>query len=276
MKNTARARQRAAVYGVLAGLLVLIAVFAPLLTPCDPYLQDLSLAKAAPSAAHWLGTDRFGRDLLSRVIAGSRTSILSALAAVAVSAAVGTAAGVVGGWLGGVADAVLGTVSDIFLAFPGPVLALAVAGVLGGGVQNAVLALAAVSWPKYARLTRSRTVTIKATDWIRAVRMSGSGTGKIIIKHILPNLFGQLLVTAALDIGTTLTELAALSFLGLGAKSPIPEWGSMLSDARGMLADAPWLTAGPGAAVFVTVLVFNLLGDALRDCADTRRNGGEP
>ena len=263
-------RARLLIFGVLAATLILCSFFSEHLTPYDPYLQDLTIAKQAPSAEHLLGTDRYGRDMLSRVIAGSRASIFSTLLLVAVITAVGTAVGITCGWTGGWVDTVLMRISDVFLAFPGLVFALAVAGSLGGGLQNAIIALAAISWPKYARIARSQTLSQKETQWMKAVRLSGSGTGKIILKHILPNILGPILVTSVLDIGTMMMELAALSFLGLGAKPPIPEWGSMMSDTRSLMTTSPWITFSPGIAIFISVMIFNLLGDTIRDYADPK------
>lgn len=263
-------KTRLIIFGTLAVLLVVCSFFSECLTPYDPYLQDLTIAKQAPSAEHLLGTDRYGRDMLSRVIAGSRASIFSTLLLVAVITAVGTAVGITCGWTGGWVDTVLMRISDVFLAFPGLVFALAVAGSLGGGLQNAIIALAAISWPKYARIARSQTLSQKETQWMKAVRLSGSGTGKIILKHILPNILGPILVTSVLDIGTMMMELAALSFLGLGAKPPIPEWGSMMSDTRSLMTTSPWITFSPGIAIFISVMIFNLLGDTIRDFADPK------
>ena len=263
-------RARLLIFGVLAATLILCSFFSERLTPYDPYLQDLTIAKQAPSAEHLLGTDRYGRDMLSRVVAGSRASIFSTLLLVAVTAILGTAVGVLCGWVGGMTDTVLMRISDVFLAFPGLVFALAVAGTLGGGLQNAMIALAAISWPKYARIARSQTLSQKETQWMKAVRLSGSGTGKIILKHILPNILGPILVTAMLDIGTMMMELAALSFLGLGAKPPIPEWGSMMSDTRSLMTTSPWIPFSPGIAIFFSVMIFNLLGDTIRDYADPK------
>ena len=263
-------KMRLIIFGTLAVLLVVCSFFSAYLTPYDPYLQDLSIAKQAPSAQHLLGTDRYGRDMLSRVIAGSRASIFSTLLLVAIITALGTAVGVTCGWVGGWVDTVLMRISDVFLAFPGLVFALAVAGSLGGGLQNAIIALAAISWPKYARIARSQTLAQKETQWMKAVRLSGSGTGKIILKHILPNILGPILVTSMLDIGTMMMELAALSFLGLGAKPPIPEWGSMMSDTRSLMTTSPWITFSPGIAIFLSVMIFNLLGDTIRDYADPK------
>lgn len=160
--------------------------------------------------------------------------------------------------------------SDIFLAFPGLVFALAVAAVMGGGVQNAVIALGAISWPKYARIARSQTLAQKESLYMRAAILSGCSTGKLILKHILPNITGPILVTAMLDIGTMMMELAGLSFLGLGAKPPVAEWGSMMSDTRNLLTTHPWVTFAPGIAIFLSVMVFNLLGDTVRDLLDPR------
>ena len=267
-RNTVKARL--ILFSVLAIALIVCSFFSEYLTPYDPYLQNLDIAKQSPTKAHPLGTDRYGRDMLSRVIAGSRASIFSTLLLVAIITTLGTAVGVTCGWVGGLTDTVLMRVSDVFLAFPGLVFALAVAGVLGGGLQNAIIALAAISWPKYARIARSQTLAQKETQWMKAVRLSGSGTGKIILKHILPNIIGPVLVTAMLDIGTMMMELAALSFLGLGAKPPIPEWGSMMSDTRSLMTTSPWITFSPGIAIFISVMIFNLLGDTIRDYADPK------
>ena len=261
---------RLILFGSLAAALVLCSVFCDCLTPYDPYAQDLSNAKAAPSAAHIFGTDRYGRDMLSRVITGSRASIFSTLLLVAVITVLGTVIGVFCGWYGKWTDTVLMRISDLFLAFPGLVFALAVAGVLGGGLQNAIIALAAISWPKYARIARSQTLSQKETTYLKAARLSGSGTRQIISRHILPNIIGPILVTSMLDIGTMMMELAGLSFLGLGAKPPAPEWGSMMSDTRSLITTAPWLTFAPGLAIFVSVMIFNLLGDTIRDYMDPK------
>ena len=261
---------RLIIFGALAVGLILASIFADRLAPYDPYLQDLMNAKAAPNAAHIFGTDRYGRDVFSRVIVGSRTSIFSTLLLVAVITALGTGIGVFCGWHGRWIDTVLMRISDLFLAFPGLVFALAVAGVLGGGLQNAIIALAAISWPKYARIARSQTLSQREMPYLKAAGLSGSGTWKIILKHILPNIIGPILVTAMLDIGTMMMELAGLSFLGLGAKPPIPEWGSMMNDGRSLMSTAPWITFAPGLAIFISVMIFNLLGDTIRDYADPK------
>ena len=260
-----------AVLALLAALLVVVAAFAQALVPFDPYAQDLSIALQAPSAGHWLGTDRYGRDLLSRVIMGAQASVFSTLALVAIAAVAGVVAGMLAGWFGGWADTLLMRVSDVFLAFPGLVLALAVASVLGGGLANAVIALAAISWPKYARVARGLTLTQREADYVAAARVAGCGPARLVFRHVLPNIAGPVLVTAVLDIGTMMMELAGLSFLGLGAQVPAAEWGSMISDSRNLLQTAPWTVFAPGAAIFLTVAAFNLLGDTLRDWMDPQR-----
>ncbi len=267
-KNTIKVRL--IIFGGLALLLIIASFFSEHLCPYNPYLQDLDNAKAAPSIAHLLGTDRYGRDMLSRVIVGSKTSIYSTLLLVAFITVFGTIIGIICGWNGKLLDSVLMRISDMFLAFPGLVFALAVAAVLGGGVQNAIFALAAISWPKYARVARSQTLALKNSVFIRAAKLSGSNTLKILFKHVLPNIFGPILVTAMLDIGTMMMELSGLSFLGLGAKPPVAEWGSMMSDTRNLLTTNPWVTLAPGFAILISVMIFNLLGDTVRDWLDPK------
>ena len=267
-------RQIVKLYVLLALVLLLlgIAAFAPYLVPFDPYEQNLSQALQAPGGSHLLGTDRYGRDMLSRVIMGSQTTIYSALLLVAVITVTGTSVGLFCGWRGGKLDSLIMRISDIFLAFPGMVFAIAVAGVLGGGILNAVIALACISWPKFARLARSQVLMIKDAPFLAAARLSGSGGTKIVFRHILPNILGPVLVTATLDIGTMMMEIAGLSFLGLGAMPPIAEWGSMMSSGRSMLQTSPWVILAPGCAIFVTVMLFNLLGDTVRDVMDPRQS----
>lgn len=259
------------VLSILVLTLLAVAAFAPHLVPYDPYAQDLGNALQPPTAEHLLGTDRYGRDMLSRVIMGSQTTVYSALLLVVIITVVGTAVGVFCGYLGGRLDGLVMRISDVFLAFPGMVFAIAVAGVMGGGVINAVVALACISWPKYARLARSQVIALKGAPYIAAARLAGSGTGKIIRKHVLPNIAGPMIVTAVLDIGTMMMEIAGLSFLGLGAMPPIAEWGSMMSNGRSMLQTSPWVILDPGCAIFLTVILFNLLGDTVRDLLDPRQ-----
>ncbi len=258
-------------FTILVIILLIIAAFAKKLCPYDPYAQDLLLAQKPPSEEHILGTDRYGRDMFSRVLAGSTTSIYATLLLVAIVTVTGTVIGLVCGWCGGIVDTILMRISDLFLAFPSLVFALAVAGVLGGGIQNAVIALAVIGWPKFARLARGLTLAQKDSAYLMAVKMSGSSTPKILFKHILPNIAGQILVTAVLDIGTMMMELAGLSFLGLGVQPPMAEWGSMINDGRSLLQISPWMVLAPGAAIFITVMIFNLLGDTLRDYMDPKQ-----
>lgn len=259
----------------LAVLLLMIAAFAERLCPYDPYAQNLLEAQQPPGISHPLGTDRYGRDMLSRVIIGSTASIYAALLLVAIITVAGTAVGMICGWFGGKVDSLLMRISDIFLAFPGLVFALAVAGVLGGGVQNAMIALGVISWPKFARLARSLTLAQKESDYLMAARLAGSSTLKLLLRHILPNIAGPILVTSVLDIGTMIMELAGLSFLGLGVRPPMAEWGSMISDGRVMLQTAPWMVLAPGGAIFITVMIFNLLGDTIRDYMDPKQRNNK-
>lgn len=265
-------KRRLYFFSFLAITLIICSLFSEYLCPYDPYLQDLSIAKEPPSAEHLLGTDRYGRDMLSRVIIGSQTSIFSTLLLVSFITIFGTVIGVICAWNGKTVDNILMRISDMFLAFPGLVFALAVAAVLGGGVQNAVIALAVISWPKFARVAMSQTLVQKESVYLRAAKLAGSSTKKLIFKHILPNISGPILVTAVLDIGTMMMELAGLSFLGLGAKPPVAEWGSMMSDTRNLLTTHPWVTMAPGIAIFISVMVFNLLGDSVRDWLDPRNS----
>ncbi len=267
-------KQKMLVFGVLAGMVILIALFAPYLTPYDPYEQDLGNALLPPGKEHLLGTDRYGRDMLFRVMVGAQSTIFSALLLVVVITITGSIIGIICGYHGGKLDVFLMRLSDIFLAFPGMVFAIAVASVMSGGIFNAVVALACISWPKYARITRSQVMAIKNMPYIEAAKLSGSGTLKIIRKHILPNIAGAIVVTAVLDIGTMIMEIAGLSFLGLGATPPTAEWGAMMSNGRSMLQTSPWVILAPGTAIFLTVMIFNLAGDTMRDILDPRQRKG--
>ena len=269
-KNTIRARL--IFFLVLAAILLLVTLFADRLAPYDPYAQDLSKSMLPPSSEHWMGTDRYGRDLFSRVLVGGQTSIFATLALVGVISVFGTMVGTLCGYYGGAMDSVVMRISDVCLAFPGLVFALAIAALLGGGVLNAVLALAVISWPKFARVARSQTLALKNSDFVAAARLSGNNSTQMILRHILPNILGPILVTAMLDIGTMMMELAGLSFLGLGAQPPTAEWGNMMSGGRSMLQTYPWLVLSPGFAIFVTVVIFNLLGDTVRDYMDPKNS----
>lgn len=257
-------------YCVLALVVVLIAVFAPLIATHDPYAAVLADAVQPPSSEHWFGTDKMGRDLFSRVIFGARTSLTAAIALVAIIVVAGTALGIVAGYFGGIVDAVIMRLSDMMISFPGMVLAIAVAGILGANIKNAVVAIAIVSWTKYARLARSLVLKIKNRDYIAAARVTGSKTGHILWSYMLPNALPTIVITGATDIGSMMLEIAGLSFLGFGAQSPTAEWGLMLNEGRAFMTAAPWLMIFPGLAIYITVVVFNLLGDSLRDVLDPR------
>ncbi|MBR1896062.1 MAG: ABC transporter permease [Pyramidobacter sp.] len=259
------------VMSLLVLLLVLVAVFAPELTPYNPLRARMRDAFQAPSAAHWFGTDKLGRDCFSRILYGARYSLTSVLVLVTVIFIVGTSLGVVAGYFGGFADTVIMRTSDMMISFPGMILAIAVAGILGGSLINAMIALTIVTWTKYARLARSMVLKIKKRDFVEAAIVCGGRPLHILISHILPNILPLMVITAASDIGAMMMELAGLSFLGFGSQPPAPEWGLMLNEGRQQFQSAPWLMAFPGLAIFITVVIFNRWGDALRDVLDPRQ-----
>ena len=258
------------VFAGLAAALLLITIFAKYICPYDPYAQDLTQAMQPPSAAHLMGTDTYGRDMLSRVLIGAQTSISSTLALVAIITVFGTVVGIFCGYYGGIVDSVMMRISDVCLAFPGLVFAMTVAAILDGGVRNAVIALALISWPKYSRIARGQTLSIKNLPYMQASQMAGDSVLQMIFRHVLPNIVGPILVTSMLDIGTMMMEIAGLSFLGLGAQPPVAEWGSMMSSGRSMLQTYPWIVLSPGLAIFISVVIFNLLGDSIRDYMDPK------
>ena len=267
-----RIRMKLIVFAGLAAALLLITFFAKYICPYDPYAQDLTQAMQPPSAAHLMGTDTYGRDMLSRVLIGAQTSISSTFALVAIITVFGTVFGIFCGYYGGIVDSVMMRISDVCLAFPGLVFAMAVAAILDGGVRNAVIALALISWPKYSRITRGQTLSIKNLPYMQASQLAGDSVLQMIFRHVLPNIAGPILVTSMLDIGTMMMEIAGLSFLGLGAQPPVAEWGSMMSSGRSMLQTYPWIVLSPGLAIFVSVVIFNLLGDTIRDYMDPKNS----
>ena len=258
------------VFAGLAAALLLITIFAKYICPYDPYAQDLTQAMQPPSAAHLMGTDTYGRDMLSRVLIGAQTSISSTFVLVAIITVFGTVVGIFCGYYGGIVDSVMMRISDVCLAFPGLVFAMAVAAILDGGIRNAVIALALISWPKYSRIARGQTLSIKNLPYMQASQLAGDSVLQMIFRHVLPNIAGPILVTSMLDIGTMMMEIAGLSFLGLGAQPPVAEWGSMMSSGRSMLQTYPWIVLSPGLAIFVSVVIFNLLGDTIRDYMDPK------
>ena len=256
---------------ILAVLIILTAVFAPIITGgVDPLEGSMENALQAPCKEHIFGTDKMGRDIFTRVIYGARASLVSTFGVVLLIFLIGTAVGVIAGCFGGIVDAALMRIADMMVAFPGLVLALAVAGIIGSSMKNAIIAITLVSWTKYARLARSLVLKIKDRDYVSAAIVAGSRRGHIIRAYMLPNALPILIITAATDVGSMMLELAALSFLGFGAKPPTPEWGYMLNEGRGLIQSAPWMMIFPGLAIFLVVVVFNMRGDSLRDIMDPR------
>ena len=259
-----------AVTSVLVLCLLLIAIAAPVIAPYDPTHAAMKDSFLEPGAQHLFGTDKLGRDCFSRVLYGARASLTGVLVLVASVFVVGTTMGVVSGYFGGKVDMVIMRISDMMISFPGMILAIAIAGIMGGSLVNAVFALTIVSWTKYARLSRSMVLKVKRRDFVEAAIVNGGTPGHILWVHILPNILPMMVITAAADIGALMMELAGLSFLGFGSQPPAPEWGLMLNEGRQQLQTAPWLMFFPGLAIFVTVVVFNLWGDNLRDVLDPR------
>lgn len=255
---------------VLTAILLAICIIAPYVVPYDPNAQDLSISLSAPSSAHLFGTDKFGRDVFSRVLCGGAPSIFGSIIIVIIVTVIGVAFGVAAGYFGGRVDSFISKITDIFLAFPGMVLAVAIAGMLGIGIVNAIIALVAVRWTKFARLARSKAISIKENTFIQACKVSGLSDFNIIVKHIIPNIMGEIMITVMLDVGVTMLELAGLSFLGLGVAPPTAEWGYMLNEGRSYLQTCPWIVLYPGCAIIITVMILNYLGDSIRDFLDPR------
>ena len=270
-KNKFLSNKGFVLFSILALIVVLVAIFAPVLSGgIDPTVGNLADAIMAPDAKHIFGTDKMGRDIFARVLYGARISLASTFALVLTVFVIGTALGVLAGYFGGWVDAVIMRIADMMIAFPGLVLAIAVAGMLGASMRNAIIAIALVTWPKYARMARSLVLKVRHTDYVYAAIVTGSSTWRMLWKYMLPNTITTLVITAATDIGGMMMELAALSFLGFGAQPPTPEWGSMLSEGRDFIQSAPWLMLYPGLAIFITVVIFNMLGDNLRDILDPK------
>ena len=265
-------RNRLAMLGLLIVVaLVLVAIFADLLAPYSAYTGDLRTTRLLPpSWVHWFGTDDQGRDILSRIIIGSRITLMVVILVAVLAAPLGLIVGTVAGYAGGWVDAVLMRITDIFLAFPRLILALAFVAALGPGIQNAVIAIAITSWPPYARMARAETLTIRQTDYIAAVQLLGASPWRIVLSHIMPLCVSSVIVRVTLDMAGIILTAAGLGFLGLGAQPPMPEWGAMIANGRLYVLDHWWVAAAPGAAIFVVSLAFNLLGDGLRDALDPK------
>ncbi|MDR6293164.1 peptide/nickel transport system permease protein [Inquilinus ginsengisoli] len=251
-------------------LLVIAAIAAPWLTSYDPIAQDMVNRLQPPSAAHWFGTDEFGRDVFARVVYGARTTIYIILLVTIIVAPIGLLIGACAGYLGGWADEILMRVTDIFLSFPGLVLALGFAAALGPGITNAIIAIALTAWPPMARLARAEALSLRKADFIAAVRLQGASKTRIITHHILPMCLPSVVVRLTLNMAGIILTAAGLGFLGLGAQPPLPEWGAMVSTGREFMIDCPWVITAPGIAIAVVSLAFNLAGDALRDVLDPR------
>jgi peptide/nickel transport system permease protein len=265
------ARTRLAPFGAAVLLVAVIAALAaPLVAPHDPLRQNLGDALARPGRAHWLGTDNVGRDVLSRVIWGTRVSLVAGFISVAIAALVGGLLGVVAGYLGGRVDGLVMRLMDAVLSFPPLVLALALGAVLGAGLTGVLIALGVVYTPTFARLMRGQVLAVKARDYVDAARALGASGWRIACRHVLPNAATPIVVQASLSVAFAILAEASLSFLGLGIQPPAASWGSMINAGRGYLQQAPWIVFGPGAALFVTVVGLNFVGDAVRDALDPR------
>jgi peptide/nickel transport system permease protein len=251
-------------------LLVLVAVFAPWLASHSPLAQALDRTLQPPGAEHWFGTDELGRDIYSRILYGSRYTLLIVFLVSITVAPIGLVVGCVAGYLGGWTDTVLMRITDLFLSFPGLALALAFVAALGAGLENAIFAIALTAWPPIARLARAETLTIRASEYIAAVRLMGASSTRIVLKHVLPMCLPSVIVRLTLNMAGIILTAAGLGFLGLGAQPPVPEWGAMTSTGRNFLLDAWWLAGIPGIAILLVSLAFNLLGDGLRDTLDPR------
>lgn len=264
-------KNRLAVLGLLIIVaLALTALFAPQIAPFDPIATSLGERLQPPSGQHILGTDEVGRDIFSRIVWGSRLTLYVILLVAVIAAPVGIVVGTAAGYFGGIIDTVLMRITDVFLAFPKLILALAFVAALGPGIENAVIAISITSWPPYARIARAETITIRKSDFISAVRLQGAGPVRIIIGHIMPLCLSSLIVRVTLDMAGIILTAAGLGFLGLGAQPPSPEWGAMTSSGRAYIIDQWWLITMPGTAIFIVSLAFNLLGDGLREVLDPK------
>lgn len=262
---------RAAVLGaILVGFFALLAILAPLITGYDPLQTSFTAIRKPPSALHWLGTDELGRDLFSRMTYGARTSLMAGVVSVCIAMIVGVPFGIVAGYFGGWADSIISRLIDAMLAIPFLIMAIALAAFLGASLTNAMIAIGLSAAPVFARLTRGQVLSIRNEEYIEAAQVLGLRHPRIILRYILPNAMSPIIVQATLTIAAAIIAEASLSFLGLGQQPPNPSWGSMLNTAKNFISQAPWMSVWPGAAIFLVVLGFNLLGDGLRDAIDPR------
>ena len=265
-------RRKGALVGLaVVVLFIILAVFAPWIAPHDPIAASWSAIRKAPSAQYWLGTDEIGRDVLSRVIWGTRASLLAGIVSVSISLLIGVPLGMMAGFLGGAVDAIISRITDAFLACPFLILAIALAAFLGPSLTNAMIAIGISAAPIFVRLARGQVLSVKVEDYVEAARAVGNSPLRIALRHILPNITAPLIVQATLAIAAAVIAEASLSFLGLGQQPPAPSWGSMLNTAKNYIDNSPWMAISPGVAIFLLVLSFNLLGDGLRDALDPRQ-----
>lgn len=253
-------------------LFVLVAIFAPYLAPYDPAQADFLSVRQAPDETYWLGTDAVGRDMLSRVIFGARSSLIAGVISVVIAMTVGVPLGLIAGYYRGFIDEAIMRFTDALLAFPFLILAVALAAALGPSLTNAMIAIGIATAPTFIRLTRGQVLSVQAEDYVQAAKALGTNDRRILLQHILPNSLAPLLVQATLTIAQSIIAESSLSFLGLGVQPPTPSWGGMLNTARNFINQAPWMAIFPGLSIYVTVLAFNLLGDGLRDAFDPRDN----
>lgn len=265
-------RQRGASVGLaVIVIFLLVCVLAPWIAPYDPFDQDLSSALSPPGADHWFGADQYGRDILSRLLWGARYALLAILAANGLALVVGGTAGLVAGFAGGRVDTLVMRLVDVMLAFPYLLLALIIVAALGPSLTNSIIAIGIIYTPQYARLMRGQVLSVEGSDFVWAARSVGAGRLRVMLRHVLPNSMSPVLVMATLKAGSVIVETAGLSFLGLGAQPPSPDWGALLADGHAYFLSAWWIATFPGLAIFLVVIGFNLIGDALRDQLDPRR-----
>ncbi len=249
---------------------IVIAATAPLVAPYDPIATSWSAVRKAPSAVHWMGTDELGRDVLARVVWGARASLLAGVVSVAIALAIGVPMGLIAGYVGGLVDGAVSRLTDALLSIPFLILAISFATVLGPSLINCMIAIGITVAPRFVRLTRGQTLTVKVEDYVEAARAVGNRPARILLRHVVPNVVAPLIVQSTLEIARAIIAEASLSFLGLGQQPPLPSWGSMLNTAKNYMSQAPWMAVYPGLAICLVVLAFNLLGDGLRDVLDPR------
>ncbi|SEP80094.1 peptide/nickel transport system permease protein [Devosia sp. YR412] len=257
---------------IVLAVLIVVALFAPLIAPFSPTAQNLPNALQAPSWTHWAGTDEFGRDILSRLIYGTRITVQTVFAVTIIVGPIGMLIGIVAGFVGGRTDAILMRITDIVLSFPSLILALAFAAALGAGLETAIIAISLTGWPPIARLARAETLLVRNTDYVAAARLYGASPLRLLFRYIAPMCIPSVVVRLTMNMAGIILTAAALGFLGLGAQPPAPEWGAMISSGRKFMLDNWWVAVMPGVAILITSLAFNLAGDALRDILDPRHD----